>query len=120
MASEKVARILRSKSPMSEDQISAMTDQAAWDWVYSNRVAPRAKRTEVCFTGFLDEEKEALAAKASEAGLKVVTTVTKKLDLLCTGDNPGAVKLEKAHKQGTRVLTPAEFQDYLAALDGGT
>jgi hypothetical protein len=57
MPSEKLTRILLSKSPFSPEQISVMTDAEGWKWVYANKEPTKEKHFEVCFTGFSDSEK---------------------------------------------------------------
>ena len=53
MASGKPAMILLSKSDMSKEEISALSDAEAWNIIYSIRTT-KAKdtRLQVCFTGF--------------------------------------------------------------------
>jgi|SRR5690348_13738661 len=114
MPSEKLTRILRSKSPFSEEQISQMTDAEGWGWVYSNRPPAKKKSgTEVCFTGFCASEKQSLMRLATDAGLIVVTGVTEKLSMLCIGPNPGPAKLDKAKKRGVPLVTLEQFNLFL-------
>jgi hypothetical protein len=58
MATEKVARILRARGNFSEEQIAAMSDGEAWDWVYRQRKAPEPRCDQICFTGFSVERDE--------------------------------------------------------------
>jgi len=115
MPSEKLARILRAKSPFSEEQISQMTDAEGWGWVYANNPPTKRKRsgTEVCFTGFGASEKQSLIRLATDAGLIVVTGVTEKLSMLCIGPNAGPAKLDKAKKRGVPLLTLEQFNLFL-------
>jgi NAD-dependent DNA ligase len=113
MPTEKLTRILLSKSPFSKEQISLMTDAEGWQWVYANKPPEKEKLPEVCFTGFSDSEKHALCKLAADSGLAVVTTVTRHLLFLCAGENPGPAKLEKAEKQGVSVLSVEQFKQFL-------
>ena len=118
MPSEKVARILRSKTELSDEEIEVLSDAEAWSIVYSLKSSkPEAKqKAQICFTGFSPFEKETLSEAAEQKGFKVVKSVTKKLSFLCTGDDPGPVKLEKARAQGATILSADEF---LRMLDTG-
>jgi NAD-dependent DNA ligase len=113
MPTEKLTRILLSKSPFSQEQIAAMTDAEGWKWVYTNKAPVKKKNLEVCFTGFSDSEKGVLCQLATDSGLMVVTTVTRHLFCLCAGANPGPVKLAKAAKQGVPVWSLDQFNLFL-------
>jgi len=113
MPTEKLTRILLSKSPFSQEQISGMTEAEGWKWVYTNKAPVKEKHFEVCFTGFSDSEKGSLSQLAIDAGFMVVTAVTRNLSVLCTGPSPGPAKLEKASKQGVSVLTLEQFKHFL-------
>jgi NAD-dependent DNA ligase len=115
--SEKVTQILRSKSDLSEEQIAAMSEREGWAWIYSHPAPkrPADPRPEICFTGFLNTERDALETRARAANLKVVGSVTKHLRYLCTGEAPGETKLEKALIQGAVLLTVEEFEALLSA-----
>ena len=109
MASDKVTRILRAKSPFSPEEISAMTDAQGWDWIYADAKPRKEKLTQVCFTGFTAAEKTELSALAQAASLEVVGSVTKNLAFLCAGENAGPAKLEKARDQGNHILSKEQF-----------
>ena len=66
----------------------------------------------VCFTGTCwDMPRAELIQKASKK-FEVRNSVTKDLDILvCENKNSGSSKLEKAKKNGTRVITYNEFMD---------
>ena len=113
MPSEKLTRILLSKSPFSQEQISLMTEADGWQWVYANKAPAKEKLPEVCFAGFSDSEKRSLCQLAANSGLAVVTTVTRHLLFLCAGKNPGPAKLEKAENQGVPVLSLKQFKLFL-------
>jgi BRCT domain type II-containing protein len=115
MATEKLARILRSKSAMSEAEIGALTDAEGWDWIYRNTAKPKPRSQQICFTGFNAPDAEELRTMAQGCGwLKVATTVTTTLTYLCTGDNPGPAKLEKARQVGSVLLSREQFIRLLA------
>lgn len=113
MASEKLTRILGSKSPFTPEQIAAISDADGWDWVYAHASPRKERLPSVCFTGFTAADRDALAALATDARLSVVASVNKSLAFLCAGDNAGPAKLAKAKEQGIAVLTRAEFVNFL-------
>uniref|UniRef100_UPI0040560EF0 BRCT domain-containing protein n=1 Tax=Candidatus Electronema sp. TaxID=2698783 RepID=UPI0040560EF0 len=110
MASEKPTIILLSKSDMSKEEISALSDAEAWKRIYSIRtVKYRDNRLQVCFTGFGASKKQELIDIANSKNFKVVSSVTKKLDFLCGGENAGPKKIEKAEAQGVQFLSENQF-----------
>jgi NAD-dependent DNA ligase len=115
MPSEKVAKILKSKSNFTDEEISNMTDHEAWRWVYQNkRSVPTAdKRDQICFTGFRPNEREKLWEIANDVGMMVVKSVTKKLTFLCVGENPGPSKLEKSRVQNVVIMNEQQFLNML-------
>lgn len=114
MPSEKLARILHSKSPFSEQEIAQMTDAEGWRWVYGHNPPPKEKKFEICFTGFNNSEKACLFQLANDAGFAAVTSVTKNLGMLCTGPYPGPTKLEKAGQKNVPVVNLEQFKHFLA------
>jgi len=115
MASEKLSRILRSKTALSEDEISSISDEDGWKLVYANKPASNQKHQQVCFTGFNAPEADELRKMATDCGwLKVASTVTTTLTYLCLGDNPGPAKLEKARAIGSLLLNRDQFIRLLA------
>ena len=115
MPSEKVVKILRSKSNFVESEINNMSEKEAWAWVYKNETpsVPVDNRDQICFTGFRPAERDKLWHVAEEAGMKIVKSVTKKLKFLCTGDHPGPSKLEKAINQNVTILSEGQFLNLL-------
>lgn len=113
MPSEKLTRILLSKSPFSEEQISQMADAEGWRWVYANAAPAKKHGIEVCFTGFSESEKTTVTQWAVEAKLAVVGSVTANLSMLCIGPNPGPAKLKKATSRGIPVVTLDQFKLFL-------
>lgn len=115
MPSEKLARILRAKSPFSANEIAAMTEADGWRWVYEN--SPRVKlkpETEICFTGFGALERIDLENLARRSGMTVRTKVTASLHFLCHGDNAGPSKVKQAQSQGVTLLTREQFMELLS------
>ena len=115
MPSDKLTRILKSAGSFTAEQIALMTDAEGWNWVYSQRSPRKEKLPAVCLTGFTPLQKEELSKLATKAGLRVVSEVSALVCLLCTGDNPGPVKLAKARDHGIPILTRAEFLQFLDA-----
>ena len=113
MAGERVTRILKAKSPFSAADVEAMSDAYGWDWIYANAKPRKEKLTQVCFTGFSATEKRELTGLAESARIEVVGSVTKNLAFLCTGENAGPSKLEKAREQGVHVLNRKQFEHLL-------
>jgi DNA ligase (NAD+) len=113
--SEKLKRILLSKSDFSDDQINQMSDAEGWAWLYEHQspVKRKIKGPEVCFTGFGVTERQELETRASAGGLHVVTSVTKGLMFLVAGVNAGPAKLEKARAGGIAVVERAGFEHFL-------
>ena len=67
MASEKPTMILLSKSDMSKEQISTLSDAEAWKIIYSIRtVKAKDARLQVCFTGFGTSKKQELIDLAKD------------------------------------------------------
>ncbi len=62
----------------------------------------------ILFTGTLSRPRDEYKRLAEEAGAQVMTGVSKKLDFLVAGDNPGS-KLEKSRSIGIRIVTETEF-----------
>ena len=110
MASDKPTMILLSKSDMSKEEISDLTDAEAWRIIYSIRSTKvRDDRLQICFTGFGSSKKKEFVDLANDNRLKVVGSVTKKLDFLCGGENAGPKKIEKAEAQGVQFITENQF-----------
>jgi len=125
MADEKVVEILLSKTDLPEDEIRAMTAAEAWGLVYKDRKGTgspnslRETRLQVCITGCRASEEQEMISLAESKGMKVRTGVTKKLDFLVTGDNPGPSKLKKADEQGVQIMSCTEFREMLETGEVG-
>lgn len=121
MASDRPAKILRSKTNLPEDQIAQMSDAEAWKLIYTmdppKNQRPRKNRTEICFTGFSPSDKDRLEQLAVANGIEVVKSVTKTLTFLVTGANAGPSKTQKAQDQKAIILTEDQFMRF---LDDGT
>jgi NAD-dependent DNA ligase len=115
MAIGKVANILRARSDFSDDQIAAMSDSEAWDWVYRQRKITVHAPDQICFTGFSPCERAELEMAAGNVlNLDVKSSVTKGLRYLCTGPNAGPAKITKAQEQGATILSAEQFQNFCA------
>lgn len=113
MASEKPARILRSKSRLTDDDIAEMSDGQAWQHIYALEGQKKDRILEVCFTGFALDDKEELERMAAIGALRLRKSVTKNLDFLVCGDAPGPAKLEKAKGQGVTIMDEVGFRHLL-------
>jgi NAD-dependent DNA ligase len=114
MASEKVVKILRVRSDFTQQQIEAMTDSEAWNWVYAHDQQQKAemapKRQQICFTGFSTRERAELEAQAeSLLDMEIKSSVTRGLLYLCIGPDAGPAKVAKAQEQGVTVLSREQF-----------
>lgn len=64
----------------------------------------------VCFTGSMSEPRSNLQSLAEDAGLTILTNVTKKLDILVVADaNSQSGKATKARSYGTRIMSEEAF-----------
>lgn len=63
----------------------------------------------VCFTGFKKERKAELQTIAVNAGLQLLTGVSKNLTFLCYSYNAGPAKMEQARELGVLILNETEF-----------
>ena len=112
---DRLRRILRSKTDLSDNEIDLLSPQEGWQIVYSVQ-KPARKRVdaiEVCFTGFGTTQKDELSKIAEAAGLRVVTSVTKRLFFLVAGAGAGPAKMAKAVQQGVKVVSADEFSLFL-------
>lgn len=73
----------------------------------------------VLFTGSLSIPRSRAQQMAESAGAEIAAGVSKKLNLLVAGDEPGS-KLEKAQKLGIRVVDEAAFFDLLNTGNGAS
>ena len=117
MAGDRVTRILLKKSDMTPEEIAAMSDREAWNWLYAH-FPPRTHKhrknaSEICFTGFSDATRAQLEQEARDAHLEVVKSVTKSLRYLVTGPNAGPAKLAKAQEQEVVLLDVMQFRNML-------
>ncbi len=77
MASEKPTMILLSKSDMSKEEISSLSDAEAWRLIRSiGVVKAKDTRLQLCFTGFGTSRKQDLIDIAYFNNFKVVSSVT--------------------------------------------
>ena len=73
MPTEKATMILQSKTDLSKEQVAELTDDEAWNLIYSIR-STKAKdnRLQVCFTGFGASKKVELTNLAQDKKFNVV------------------------------------------------
>lgn len=72
----------------------------------------------VCFTGACPDMTRAELTEKAEEKFEVKSSVTKDLDILvCADPNSGSSKLEKAKKNGTKVISYGEFLEMLDSDD---
>jgi NAD-dependent DNA ligase len=112
MASERVSKILRAKTDLTDDQIAGMSDAQGWQVIYSlpSRRDRKARLVDqVCFSGFSESEKERLSALATAHGMNVTASVTKNLTYLVTGPNAGPMKIKKAMEQDVTLMSEQQF-----------
>jgi len=74
------------------------------------RQSPASAKFDILFTGFEDAERAVLEARATAAGYRVRTSVTKGLAYLCCGPNAGPVKMRKAREVGAEFLNKNAFE----------
>ncbi len=116
MAGQRVAMILRSRTNLSDEQISQMSDAEGWQLIYTvKRPKSQAlkKTNQICFTGFSPSEKDKLGQLAAADGLDVVKSVTHSLAYLVTGPNAGPAKLKKAREQNVVIMDEGQFAQFL-------
>ena len=116
MAGEKVAMILKSKTNLSDEQISQMSDADGWQLIYTlkpQKSQTPKKANHICFTGFPPSEKDRLSNLALSQGLDVVKSVTQSLAFLVTGENAGPAKLNKAREQNVVIMNEVQFGKFL-------
>jgi DNA polymerase-3 subunit epsilon len=116
MAGQRVSLILKSRTDLSDEQISLLSDADGWRLIYALK-PPKSqlhkKTNQICFTGFSASEKDRLGQLATDDGLDVVKTVTQSLAYLVTGPNAGPAKLKKAREQDVIVMDEAQFAKFL-------
>ena len=62
----------------------------------------------VVFTGTLNSPRNIMKGKAKEAGAKIASTISKKVDYLVVGENPGS-KVKQSQALGINTITEEEF-----------
>jgi BRCT domain type II-containing protein len=106
--SDKLLRIIRSKTELTETEIENLTEQKGWDIVCSLTVK-KEKLNEICFTGFSPSDKKEITQIAEDNNFHISKSVTTNLTFLCYGDNARPSKMAKAEKQETILLNREEF-----------
>jgi len=114
MPSEKLIKILRSKTDLTDEQIIPLTEEEGWAKVYEAETAAKAERDAnrkptILFSGFNKADKAEMEAHAVAHRLKPVTTMTQKLGCLVLGETPGEKKVIKAQELGIQTLHAHEY-----------
>jgi len=110
--SEKLTRILRSNTVLSELELNNLTERQGWDIVYA--LKPKAERkVEICFTGFSPTEKDVLTKFAEKNNFHIAKSITVNLNFLCCGENAGPSKMKKAEEQNVILLNAEEFRNLI-------
>ncbi|MFM2213499.1 MAG: hypothetical protein RL427_762 [Bacteroidota bacterium] len=110
--SEKLTKILRSKTVLTELELNDLTERQGWDIVYS--LKPKTEnKTEICFTGFSPIEKNELTKIAEQNNFHIAKSITVKLNFLCYGENAGPSKMKKAEEQNAILLNEDEFRNLI-------
>jgi len=94
-------------SPTSQNSLLSLLGGPGESSTPASPAAPLQGKT-VLFTGSLSMSRGEAKRLAEEAGADVVSGVSRKLDYLVVGEEPGS-KLDKAHALGIRVLDEQEF-----------
>ena len=110
-------QILRSKTDLSEEDLSKLSVKEAWAEIYQHSPRtkrPRDSRHQVCLTGFGPTERKELEEKCEQNDLVVKRSVTKDLFMLVCAEKPGPIKVQKAENQSnTYILNLTQFELFL-------
>lgn len=110
--SDKLIRILHSKTDLSEIELNNLTEKQGWGIVYS--LKPKAEpKIEICFTGFSPTEKSNLTKIAEENNFHIAKSITVNLNFLCCGENAGPAKIKKADEQNVVLLNVEDFKNLI-------
>lgn len=110
--SNKLLSILKSKTELTEKELTNLTEKQGWEIVYSLKPKKEPK-IEICFTGFTPPEKDNLIKVAEKNNFHIAKSVTVSLNFLCCGDNAGPSKIKKAHEQNAILLNADEFYNLI-------
>ena len=110
--SEKLNRILLSKTDLSESELEYLSERQGWQIVYSLKPKKEPK-VEICFTGFSVSEKKELTIFAEQNNFYIAKSITVNLNFLCCGKNAGPSKIKKADEQNVIILNKEEFYNLL-------
>ena len=111
-SSEKLLRILRSNTSLTELEIENLTERQGWDIVYSLKPKKESK-IEICFTGFTPTAKNELEKIAIANNFHIAKSITVNLNFLCCGQNAGPSKMKKAEEQKVILLNVEEFYNLI-------
>lgn len=113
---DRIIQFFRNQSDLSDFEKAPLPDPFQRHRYKPKPVTKKNYIFVICFTGFSSQHKAGLTNSALNHKFKVVKSVTKDLDFLCTGINAGPKKMEKAEEQGVTLITEDEFHDL--AYDG--
>ncbi|MCJ2164672.1 MULTISPECIES: BRCT domain-containing protein [unclassified Pseudodesulfovibrio] len=109
---ESRARMILAETGLAEEEYANLSELEAWEVICKLPAHFRKEFyvPEICFTGFgRGKEKAMLQEIARMNGYLVRDAVTKRLDFLCCGPEPGPSKIEQAEFQGVEIVTIEEF-----------
>jgi BRCT domain type II-containing protein len=110
--SNKLVTILKSKTELSELELSNLTENQGWKIVYALKTKTEPK-VEICFTGFSPTEKNTLTKIATINNFHIAKSITVNLNFLCCGENAGPSKMKKAEEQNVILLNSEEFYNLI-------
>ncbi|MBC17049.1 conserved protein of unknown function [Pseudodesulfovibrio profundus] len=110
------ASMILAETGLAEEEYADLSEWELWETIC--RLPGHFRKEfyvpEICFTGFgRGKEKSMLQEIARMNGYIVRDAVTKQLDFLCCGPEPGPSKIEKAEFQGVKIVTIEEFLNAL-------
>lgn len=111
MPSARAIRILRSKTDLSDDDISSLSEAEAWEEIYaaSPPKAPSDMRTRATISGFPKSEQAEKKKIVEAMGFRVMSGMAKSTEILIIGNDPGPVKLIEAKERNLSIYEWEEF-----------
>lgn len=94
------------------DLMERFRDMGLWPEKSTEEGSGALAGKKVLFTGTLSRPRDEFRRMAEQAGANVASAVSRSLDYLIAGENPGS-KLEKAGKLGISILDEQKFLDLL-------
>ena len=114
VARASVQQIARSRTGLTEEQISSMSPAELWDVIYASQPPkqPQDQRETYFPTGFTGPQKTELNEEAERRNFRRTSDVNSLTDIVVTGNNPGRGRLEKASIHCCKIMTHAQFLAY--------